>query len=337
MNEWPVSIEKKLVSLGFDRFSGSLFGYRNCNIIYLIMLQGGGDELIRVYTAIGSSAELGYGALKPEDIMSLPVAGAVSLNSVGSDAGNLYWTEDEIRVDPTFECQLEHCINDIAIPWFCAFSDEATLLDAIEELGSENQKEVIQSSKCALEGNDLVRLQSAPFCDHPYARYNKEVLQKEWLPIVDEALSTFDFVFDGSTGMRFYRYRADEDLYDILSLRLIGFGTRIIVDAFIWIPEFDMEDHDGVLPDDLMGISGGVLGGDDIEFYPLLRETCSLPFDKTWMDELCRRVEKVALPWFDSITTRQDLLSNLRMDLLSMLDEPLDGKTTIRSMILSLE
>ena len=83
-----------------------------------------------------------------------------------------------------------------------------------------------------------------------------------------------------------------------------------------------------------MAINGGVLGSDRIEPYPYLRATCSQPFDESWLDELRRRMQDVALPWFESIEDRWDLLSSVREDFRTCLDEPVGAGKTLRSLIL---
>ena len=334
MIEWPENFLHVSKARGFEAAGKPVLVLPRPGLACLLVLEGGGNELIRMLAGICLSEQLETVKKHGKSLRELPLAGAVSLNAVGPGAGETYWTADEVEQDPArFERELIHCFREVAVPWFCAFPNPSEVLKALDDIG-----EASSASEHGSSGIDPV--EQAPvaaddLCTGAYARYSAQEFERQPMEALRGMFHELGFRADNSEGFRFCRWRKAGNLVDVVLLKPVGFGTRLVADVFVWVPEFDGKKTFDHLPEDLMAINGGVLGSDRIEPYPYLRATCSQPFDESWLDELRRRMQDVALPWFESIEDRRDLLSSVREDFRTCLDEPVGAGKTLRSLILS--
>ncbi len=335
MMKWPKVAEELLIENGFHAIEKGVYASRSADLYYLLALRGGGGELVKVHAAVwapGLSAEGREVAYS--DIYSLPIGGAVSQNSVGSDAGETYWVDDEVDDEAGFGDQLVELINEIALPWFCAFRGRDDLSDTFTIEG--DSIEFVVNNRVKSTGDELgFHLEdSGRSCDDEYKRYSNKAFLEGPAGDLGKALSELGFQSSISDGARYYRYRSDIGLYDVLYPRCIAFGARLILDLFIWVPEFEMVHHVDELPEDLLVVNGGVLSDSGIQAYPYLTERCSVPFHGDWLNTVTTRINNIAIPWFDSIGDRQGLLSSVREDFRPLLERSFMGSTSLGQMIL---
>ena len=331
---WPVDSKERIAALGFEACGKTLYVRQEAGVAYLLALEGGGSDLIRMYAAVCLSEQAGSETISRGDLRLLPVGGAVSMNAVGPGGGDFYWVEEEVLQSPSrFEEQLSHCIEKIVLPWFCAFPDRAEVLKAMEQEGVDVSREERRSPRQDDSKVSTPTVQGGSFCPRHYARYAQESFLRENLEDLSAALGDLGFQPDVRHGVRYVRWREQANLVDVVYSRLIGFGTRLVSEVFVWVPEFNGEKRFNALPEDLLIVNGGVLAGDHIEFYPYLRTTCSQAFDDCWLDELQRRLREIAVPWFDSIRDRDSLLSHVRSDMKAILDDPIVEDVSLRKMI----
>ncbi|MET0044895.1 MAG: hypothetical protein ABW100_15410 [Candidatus Thiodiazotropha sp. 6PLUC3] len=332
---WPKLVEDVLIEKGFREVEKGLYASKSRDLYYLLALRGGGSELIKLHAAVWTPGMTAGGSeIVYSDVYSLPIGGGVSQNSVGSDAGETYWLDDEVADEPGFANQLVELVNEIVLPWFCVFQGRDDLSDTFTIDGESIVFEVNDRVKCT--GDELgIRFDNGGLsCNDTYKRYSNKAFLEGPAGILGEALSEFGFQSSISDGIRYYRHRSDIGLYDILYPRCIAFGTRIILDLFIWVPEFELAHHVDELPQDLLIANGGVLSDSGIQVYPYLTERCSLPFHDDWVNSVTTRITNIALPWFDSIGNRQELLSSVREDFRPLLGTSFVGSTSLRQMIL---
>ncbi len=336
MIEWPENIKRRFITLGFEGCGKSLYIRQQAGLAYLVSLEGGGNDLIRMYAAVCLSEQVKAVTSSRGNLHQLPLGGGVSMNAVGSGGGDFYWVEEEVLQNPsTFEGQLNHCIEDIMLPWFCAFPDRSEVLKVLEHEEVVVSGKERHSSTQDISAVPTPTVQGGSLCSRDYARYSQQDFLRENLEVLSSALGDLGFQPNICDGIRYFRWREQANLVDVIYLRLIGFGSRLISEVFIWVPEFIGEKSFNSLPEDLMIVNGGVLAGDHIEFYPYLRTTCSQAFDEYWFDELQHRLREVAVPWFDSIRDRADLISHVRRDMKPVLDDPIVEDVSLRKMILS--
>lgn len=331
----PLIVKEQLESSGFIEYSKTTYVKKNGDLFYVLSMDGEPDEILKVYAAVWVP-ELQDNVdcdRLPKDFSS-PVFGALSLNAVGTGAGDHYWTLEEIATGSQGEQEMLDCINNIALPWFCAFSDRKRLAQTLEELDLQAESDSVRQAECG-QVNFGIDFNESPLCDVAYQRYSLASFLAKHEKALTDALAARGFLPSINDSIRFYRRRDDANIYDILYPRLIGFGTRIILDAFTWVPEFEMVTEVDDLPEDLMVINGGVIGTSNLIAYPFINEYCSIAFSDQWLDEVLQRVDKVAGPWFESITDRNAFLQSVTDEYRLMLDRPLIGNTTIEDMILA--
>lgn len=333
--KWPKLAEKTLIEKGFRAIESGVYASRFRDNYYLLVMKGGGGEIAKLYAAVWTPGMIVEGnELDLKAIYNLPVGGAVSLNSVGSDAGETYWMDDEIADEASFGSQLIDLIDEIAIPWFCAFQGRKDLSDAITINELSIEIELDERAECA--GDELgIRLESDGIhCGDKYERYSNKAFLEGPVDTLAKALHECGFVLNISNGVRFYRHRRDANLYDIIYPRLIAFGARIIFDLFVWVPEFELAHHVDELPEDLLIVNGGVLSDSGIQAYPFLNERCSIPFGSKWINSVTNRINSIAIPWYDSIDDRQALLSSVREDYRPLLGRSFAGSKSLSQMIM---
>ncbi|MCU7808580.1 MAG: hypothetical protein KZQ73_12045 [Candidatus Thiodiazotropha sp. (ex Semelilucina semeliformis)] len=333
--KWPKFVEDVLIEKRFREVEKGLYALKSNDLYYLLALRGGEGELAKLHAAVWAPGlSTGGKDIAYSDIYSLPIGGAVSQNSVGSDAGQAYWVADEVADETGFASQLVELINEIVLPWFCAFKGRNDLSGAFTIEGETIAFEVNDRVECA--GDELgIHLENSGIsCNDAYKRYSNKAFLEGPAEVLGKALGEFGFQSSISDGIRYYRYRSDIGLYDILYPRCIAFGARLILDLFILVPEFELAHHVDELPEDLLVVNGGVLADSGIQAYPYLTERCSVPFHSDWVNSVTTRITSIALPWFDSIGDRQGLLSSVREDFRPLLGTSFVGSTSLSQMIL---
>ncbi|MET0067294.1 MAG: hypothetical protein ABW076_13185 [Candidatus Thiodiazotropha sp.] len=335
MQTWPAEVASILEDLGFLGIGNHTYAARLNDIYALLMLDGALGNSLELFAAAWTPGLRDRDAESPPIALhSLPVSDRVSLNSVGSDAGQTYWTKSEFIESNTASAQLIELIHEVALPWFHALKDREGLAQILKEHETSGQLTIDPSpSQPHLEFAQRLAMHELRGNVH-FRCYSSSSYAQGPGRLLAQFMESAGFSADITNGTRFYRYRADANLYDVILPRLIAYGARIIFDLFTWVPEFILAHQIEALPEDLININGGVLCQSGIDFYPYLTHRCSIPFDEHWLDQVSLRIREHALPWFETIHDRQTLIESVREDFRPLLDQSLMGNTTLREMLL---
>lgn len=108
----------------------------------------------------------------------------------------------------------------------------------------------------------------------------------------------------------FYR-KNENDIYQIIDFELLRGGENLRIGIYCWVPEFHAEYDMQTFPKALYLNNGGHLLRDRVgagnRFWDV-REVESLASS---LSDILSEIDRLAIPWFDGIATRHDLIEVL--------------------------
>lgn len=334
--DWPSLVARRLEQLGFASVHGNTLVKRVDDLFHVAWIDAGGDRNVMLWVGVWApEMQPGFAGKKFPKGFRTPLFGGVGMNQVHHAAGGWPWSPDQL-VDPDCTSQMLAQVEQIAIPWLCAFADRGAVVEALDELGDRETAQRV--GQCAGGGPalGLAPGHADELCaSRRYQRVSHERFRQEFGRAAAKELVDRGFAaVKGDHNPQFYRHRSDSNIYDVIHFELIGLGTRTFVNLGSWVPEFDMAHRVDELPEDLMMINPQIAGPDDVVGYPKINRLCSVPLADDWLTEVLRRIDHVAMPWFDSIGSRQDIVTSASPDFAARLDDPIIGSITLRDMVM---
>jgi hypothetical protein len=137
----------------------------------------------------------------------------------------------------------------------------------------------------------------------------KKIAKTEFIP----AMEKHGFQESSKASMKFYRESKD-GIFHIISFNVLRSGELLRIHVYSWVIEFEDEFNMDKFPKYTSILNGDCLGESRIGIEDKLWEIMDLENIPTVLAEILDRVNKIALPWLDGITNREELINRTLVD-----------------------
>lgn len=108
-------------------------------------------------------------------------------------------------------------------------------------------------------------------------------------------------------------YRLVNDVYHMFWLDLDRSGKQVRVRVHAWVPE-GQAIYDGRFPDGAAAYTGSYLRSGALDITPQYWNVDSAEAAEESFKEILRALDAIAIPWFSRISSREDLVRELRKE-----------------------